>query len=530
MRRDPFGDAEQDSTTMRGKWDDITLAISLMEHKFNVEPSTVSQSEVYKLKNSIKIQNFSSVTTYGEIRDALERLSTLEMRLANYRSRSVPAATSGMRYDSKYFTFEDVYDCISDVFGKIITFILWIFTLLWAGVMRLFGRAYSVIPEYPYNTTQRVKRTIGYNSVPFTMGQDAPQLQDQEYLNNFAPEYAMPYSSQPSDLDGSDSTEVIDGNNFGHLKYRSASQHKDSYGFNKSGGWNSKTYYGSSSSSSSSGSSFYREDENATKRKLKNFGLVNSAGVNACFLNSLVQALGCVHSFVSRVSTHEAQHSKSGRVDDCIVCIVSRIFSEIKVGSSSVEDLRKALGLEENRPEDPFEIFEKIFNRLPVDVREVFNFTISDRSNPENAVTVGMFDMDFVKFFSNDFDDSLGIFAGVLSRPMASPFISSIEDTLAVYLDTYGPVSIADHSAVLGELCRNPSGRILWGERFTLVSFICSQMCGSVAHYITFYYIPSERKWAYCNDLTVETCSPDLCASKVLDCNFYPKLLFFKKD
>ena len=178
MRRDPFGDAEQDSTTMRGKWDDITLAISLMEHKFNVEPSTVSQSEVYKLKNSIKIQNFSSVTTYGEIRDALERLSTLEMRLANYRSRSVPAATSGMRYDSKYFTFEDVYDCISDVFGKIITFILWIFTLLWAGVMRLFGRAYSVIPEYPYNTTQRVKRTIGYNSVPFTMGQDAPQLQD----------------------------------------------------------------------------------------------------------------------------------------------------------------------------------------------------------------------------------------------------------------------------------------------------------------------------------------------------------------
>ena len=262
------------------------------------------------------------------------------------------------------------------------------------------------------------------------------------------------------------------------------------------------------------------------KSELQNFGLVNGAGVNACFLNSLVQALKCNHSFAAGAEAHAAKHA--GSHAPCAMCLMREVFAEMGTQSASVERLRKALGLGENSAEDPFEIFEKIVNSS-AEIKRFFEFVIEDRSNRGKGLRVAMFDIDFVNFFRKRFEDSLSHFISVLSITMAEPTISQVNDTFAVYLDTYGPVSLRDFRSEVAELCGNPESRTLFGVGFDLSSFICSQACGSTAHYVAFYYRPSERTWVYCNDMVVEKLSPDGCVSKILECNFYPKLLFFKK-
>lgn len=309
-------------------------------------------------------------------------------------------------------------------------------------------------------------------------------------------------------------------------RYQSERITKRTSKHNNSKTWGKRLYFADHTQS------YPQELEDTAKIKLQNFGLVNGVGVNACFLNSIVQALRCNPSFVSAVEAHKDKHYSSGGEGEntCILCIMWRIFKDMKEKSASVEHLRRALDLDENSAEDPFEIFEKIINRLPKDTKQLFALAIGDRSNKGNFVEVAMLDIDFVKFFRKEFKDSLSHFISIFNRNINDSAITRIGDTLALSLDTYGPVALNDYRSDIIDFCKNPMGRTLFEIKFNFISFICSQNYGNIAHYVAFYYLPSDRMWAYCNDMTVEIYSPESCASMILERNFYPKLLFFRKD
>lgn len=533
----PFGGNYTRST----EWRRIISDVERLSERVCDNPGSVSIEEINRLEN--RITRYSSNNDGNDLYDVQRTFERLENLKAEVNAFHKTGRRKVDAYSSDPLTLEDVSDWMGDVYGKFFNLILRLFTFLWDLLKKAFGKAKNAVPEYSARAMQNIKTvTRGHpGSYTWPSSHQEPEYSGQSH----EPRDLEPSYFDQAQGEGDFSENVPDHNNNPHkgasFGYKSRSQatgddirrateYRNSH--SRASFHYSPSYGSEFSSRPSRRESRPQEPEDLVKRRLQNFGLVNGAGVNACFLNSLIQALGCNRTFVAGVEAHEARHrmiSGAGNSGSCIMCIMNEIFAAMKKSSASVERLRSTLGLEENRAEDPFEIFERIVNSSD-EIKRFFMFIIEDCWDNTNKLAVAMFDIDFVNFFRNNFKDSLTHFLSVLNRTMAGPSISRVEDTLAIYLDTYGPVALRDFGSEVAELCRNPRNRAMFGMRFSLISFVCSQACGNIAHYVTFYYLPAEGVWVYCNDMTVETHSPDSCASKILECNFYPKLLFFKKE
>lgn len=499
-------------------WGEVESSVRNMRLRFRENPGSVCVEEIDEMMEYIKSPDFSGTVSYDELYDVMGQLDTLRRNVVAYRNTGRANAYS-------FGTLEDSYNTITAMFDKLFTLITNALVFLWNLIKGALGRGQGIVPGYTARTLQGIKN-IKDAYIDRREGEwEFQQYPDQPYENNHLPATVTTTTTYETDFDDLQVNPP--------LQVESVIKSNTSTIGAESSYWPPPSVDMVRNRRSPSHNSL----ENEAKSRLQNFGLVNGVGVNACFLNSLVQALRCSQRFVSEVGRHEAQHQKCGGDTSgrCVVCLVGQILAEMRGRGGSVERLRRALELGENSAEDPFEIFERVVNRLPPPVKRVFMLMIEDRRDGGNRLEVGMLDVDFVCFFRGDLGESLAHFVAVFDRVMAEPGLAWVEDTLAVYLDTYGAVSLGDYRAEIAELCRNPLGRALFGMRFDLTSFICSQNCGSIAHYVTFYYVQGSEDgkggaWVYCNDLTVEICTFDDCIRKILDNNFYPKLLFFKKN